>query len=173
MTTTVGAESFFLSAGAVRLAAHAPIVAVLSDANIVRGPVRRSPSVDHSRLEAVTDSWAADWLAPALTRLIDLDEGWDGYGAAAPSSEALSVASYYLRTLGTWKRQPPPPAVMASTEGGVLLEWQTEEVDLILEFESRGEVNAHVRTESLETEGPAGDQIDRVAEAFSRLWDAT
>ena len=28
---------------------------------------------------------------------------------------------------------------MGSTEGGVLIEWQTEEVDLILEIESSGE----------------------------------
>ena len=62
---------------------------------------------------------------------------------------------------------------MGSTEGGVLIEWQTEEVDLILEIESSGEVNAHVRTESQETEGPAGDQINRVVEALSRPWDAT
>ena len=168
-----GAESRLLSADDVRLAIHTPIAAALSDADIVRAPLRRPLSIYQRRQESVAENWTEGWLVPALTRLVDLDDGWDGYGAAAPSSEALAITSQFLRTLDTWKRQAPIPAVMASTEGGVLLEWETEEVDLILEFQAMGDVIAHVRTESCETEGPVGDQIDRVAEAFSCLWDTT
>ena len=107
-----------------------------------------------------------DWVEQELTQLVDLDDNWDGYGALAPTAEALGAAAHFLQM---WRQESCRPTVMGSTEGGVLLEWETDEVDLILEFEDLGVVSAYVRMGQTEVEGPVPEHLEAVRDAFGCL----
>ena len=59
---------------------------------------------------------------------------------------------------------------MGTPEGGVLLEWETEDVDLILEFGEMGQINAYVRTQYVECEGSVREHWSIIWDALDRLW---
>lgn len=102
--------------------------------------------------------------ARALEPLLSLTDDWDGHGAIAPSIDALKITSTFLRSLSGAAQVPD---VMASVSGGVLIEWEAAEVDLILEVESHGSVNVHVRKGDTEEEGPLAAHRVAVSEALS------
>ena len=131
------------------------VIAVPLSGSLVCSPIVRRPRPER-------------WWVTEMTRLVDLDDDWDGYGATAPSSRALYVASQFLQQLEPL-HDTPKPCVMGSSEGGVLLEWETDDVDLILEFEALGNVNTYVRTPTAEVEGPVEEHVTHVIEALSRL----
>ena len=110
------------------------------------------------------------WVEQELTRLVDLDDNWDGYSAVAPTAEALRAAAHFLEM---WRPQPCRPTVMGSTEAGVLLEWETDEVALILEFEEQGDVSAYVQMDQTEVEGPVPEHLEAVRDALERLAKVT
>ncbi len=129
---------------------------------------------DSHRSVVVADSWnVADsdrWVERELTSLVDLDDDWDGYGAFAPTAEALREAAQFLQI---WRGFPCRPAVTGSTEGGVLLEWAVDDVELVLEFEEQGDVSAYVRMGQTELEGPVHEHQETVRVALARLATAT
>ena len=129
---------------------------------------------DSHRNVAAGNSWdVADpdkWVERELTLLVDLDDDWDGYGAFAPTVEALREAAQFLQV---WRGFPCRPAVTGSTEGGVLLEWAVDDVELVLEFEDQGEVSAYVRMGQTELEGPVHEHQETVRVALTRLATAT
>lgn len=122
------------------------------------------------RSGVVTDPWSDagsdKWVERELTSLVDLDDDWDGYGAFAPTVEALNATAQFLQF---WRRYSCRPAVTGSTEGGVLLEWVTDGVELVLEFDDQGEVSAYVRMGQTETEGPVLEYQETVRAALVRL----
>ena len=59
---------------------------------------------------------------------------------------------------------------MGTPEGGILLEWETEAVDLTLEFDELGHIIAYVKTQYLECEGPVVEHWNTVVDAMSHLW---
>lgn len=111
----------------------------------------------------------AGWADRKLWRLRTLGDDWDGYGAVAPDAGALARAHEFLATLETWPRHVPRPDVMASTEGGVLVEWDADGVEVIIEFAARGCVNVYLKTPRAEAEGPVEDHLDDLSEALSHL----
>ena len=111
----------------------------------------------------------AGWAYRKLRHLRTLGDDWDGYGAVAPVDEALARAHEFLVTLETWPPHVPRPDVMASTEGGVLVEWDADSVEVIIEFPVRGCVNVYLKTPRTEAEGPVEDHRDDLSEALSRL----
>ena len=129
---------------------------------------------DPHRSVVAADSWnvagADEWVERELTSLVDLDDDWDGYGAFAPTAEALREAAQFLQI---WRGLPRRPAVTGSTEGGVLLEWAADDVELVLEFEDHGEVSAYVRIGQTELEGPVHEHQETVRVALARLATAT
>jgi hypothetical protein len=101
-----------------------------------------------------------------LGPLLDLDANWDGYGALAPSPGALSLAAKFLNSA---RDRLPVPDVMASVAGGVILEWESSDVDLILEVGPLGAVTAHVRRGDLAEDGMLAELEPAVAEAIGVL----
>ena len=108
-----------------------------------------------------------DWVTAELLGLVDLDENWDGHGAYPPTPKALETVSTFLKP---WNTRPCRPSIMGTPEGGVLLEWDTDDVDLTLEFDELGRTIAYVKTQYAECEGPVTEHWNIVVDAISRLW---
>ena len=127
-------------------------------------PVPFLVAVTYARAPAPT---ADDWVTSELLGLVDLEENWDGYGAHPPTPVALRLVSKFLKS---WSAQPCRPWVMGTPEGGVILEWETEDVDLILEFGEIGQTNAYARMQHVECEGPVHEHWNIIFDALDRLW---
>jgi len=105
-------------------------------------------------------------VSELLAPLTALEENWDGYGALAPSAGALKAAE---DVLVEWGRSVPPPQVMASVEGGVLLEWESRDVDLVVDVGAEGGVSVYVRACDVENEGPLDDHRQEAERALTLL----
>ncbi len=158
-----------LSASWPDTAAYGPISEFLADdgLDVAHGPAifrvvaaRRRPQMH---------GLSAGWADGKLRRLRMLGDDWDGHGAAAPASEALARSHEFLVTLETWPRHVPRPDVMVSKEGGVLVEWDADGVEVIIEFPPRGCVNVYLKTPRAEAEGPVEDHLDDLSEALSHF----
>ncbi len=104
---------------------------------------------------------AIDLIGPLLA----LADGWDGHGAAAPSRQALTLASQFLAALTA----APFPDVMPSVDGGVILEWEGDEVDLVIEILGTRQSTVYVRRGDIEEEGPLSAHRQAAAEALAAL----
>lgn len=152
-----------LSASWPDTAAYGPISEFLADEALyfAYGPALvRAAAAQRSGL-------SVGWAYGVLRSLRTLGDDWDGHGAVAPSGEALARAQEFLLTLETWPPQAQRPDVMASTEGGVLVEWDADSVEVIIEFSARGCVNVYLKTPRTEAEGPVEDHLDDLSEALS------
>ncbi|MCY4104680.1 MAG: hypothetical protein OXG55_15705 [bacterium] len=112
---------------------------------------------------------SAGWAYGTLREMESLGDDWDGHGALAPSGEALTRAHEFLVTVETWPPRALRPDVMASTEGGVLVEWDADGAEIIIEFPSRGCVNVYLKTARIEAEGPVRDHLADLSEALSHI----
>ena len=101
-----------------------------------------------------------------LAPLAALDDDWDGYGALAPRAGALKAAA---DVLVEWGRSIPSPQVMASVGGGVLLEWESRDVDLVVDVEAEGDVSVYVRACDAESEGPLDEYRQEAEQALTLL----
>ncbi len=156
-----------LSASWPDTSAYGPISEFLADddLDVAHGPTifRAVAAGRRPQPHGLSDSWADR----KLRRLRTLGDDWDGHGAAAPASEALARSHQFLVTLETWPRHVPRPDVMASTEGGVLVEWDADGVEVIIEFPVRGCVSVYLKTPRAEVEGPVEDHLHDLSEALS------
>lgn len=66
-----------------------------------------------------------------IRALKELKSGWDSYGAAPIASEAVDGAELIVRLAAT--PNMPEPAVVATSTGGVQLEWHTLDCDAEIE----------------------------------------
>lgn len=107
-------------------------------------------------------------LLEPVARLVDLMPDWDGYQAKVPSVEVLKLA---VRLLAALPDQVPDPQVMPSTDGGVLIEWGTSGVELLLSLSSRGLDGAVVSIDGREQEGSAAALHDDIMDALTLLAD--
>lgn len=101
-----------------------------------------------------------------LAPLAVLDDDWDGNGALAPTAGVLRVATDLL---GVWMKDAPPPQAMASVGGGVLLEWESYEADLVIEVGVDDSVNVFVRVRGVEYEGPLHEHQQNAEHALALL----
>ena len=101
-----------------------------------------------------------------LAPLVELDDDWDGYGALAPRAGALKAAA---DVLVEWGRSIPSPQVMASVAGGVLLEWESRDVDLVVDVGAEGSVSVYVRACDAESEGPLDEHRQEAEQALALL----
>ena len=138
--------------------------------------VRRlfEPSEAVGTAQPVLDSQPTDpWLGSAARRMeeiANLSQGWDD--AAAPS-----IAPALLKAVTTFVSSdlivnlPNRPAIVPTFSGGLLLEWHTEVVDLIIESAPDGEASFYFCDNETgdETEALLGDRSDVLTAAFVKL----
>ena len=101
-----------------------------------------------------------------LAPLAALDDDWDGYGALAPRAGALKAAA---DVLVEWGQNVPPPQAMASVGGGVLLEWESRDVDLVVDVGAEGDISVYVRGGDGESEGPLDEHLQEAKQALALL----
>lgn len=140
---------------------------VSSSASLSVGEVRFTltdwtPSSEHfQRRQRLRSS-----LSEPVAHLVHLLPNWDGHHAKVPSVEALRWA---VRLLAALPDQVPDPHIMPSTEGGVLIEWNAEGVELILSLSGRGLDSAVVSIDGREQEGPAMALLHDIEYALALL----
>lgn len=167
--TDSDADSQPRSASRTAVVEHRSVSEVLSDSGLLGASKRVDGRLDSARPPR-PNGWAVGWVAAEMERLQKLGDDWDGHGAIVPTSEALSQAHEFLMALdGSWPRKALRPAVMASTNGGVILEWVAGEVELVLEFDSDARTQVYVKMRGRETEGPAIDHLAQIAETLACL----
>ena len=100
------------------------------------GAVRRQPSVACKHAETRAGQKPANPKPDALQqlehRLRALGDNWDGHHAKAPNTDTIETA---LTVLNTLPAGMPIPDAYPSTEGGVILEWDTANADILLNLE--------------------------------------
>jgi len=100
-----------------------------------------------NRLENLYSSYSSDFdlsdhvrawdlIINKIQRFRYLNDNWDGEGSLAPSVEMISSLIEYLSTIRD--RCLSPSRVLADTDGGIIVEWQTEQETLELETSSPG-----------------------------------
>ncbi|MBV8193882.1 MAG: hypothetical protein JOY64_29445 [Alphaproteobacteria bacterium] len=83
--------------------------------------------------EAVSEpKWPREVLSK-LTSLLKLTDGWDSYGARAPSWDAAMFALAVLDSV--MQPSTPSPSVVPTSSGGVQLEWHVNKMDLEIHVE--------------------------------------
>ena len=101
--------------------------------------------------------------------LVNLYDNWDGHFGCAPKVEELENAARLVTKL--LEEAPGSrlanPEVIASVDGGVIVDWETQDISLQLSFNDG--VDVFVRIDGLEQEGPLGYHVDLVREAMGRL----
>ena len=96
--------------------------------------------------------------------LLWLSDDWDGHGALAPSVGAMKICGAFLRGV---PENLCLPDVTASVDGGILLEWDSDDSDLLLSIDKNGHVTAYLRNGTTEVEGPLSSHQLAVAETLS------
>jgi hypothetical protein len=96
-------------------------------------------------------------LGTALQTLVELEEGWDSYGALAPTRAALTSAWMTASSLGDLGHLPQ---VFPTRRGGVQLEWHTPHTTLEWEIDPSGGTGVfifdnHATDEKFDGELPA------------------
>lgn len=83
-------------------------------------------------------SWASlsrtEWLNSVrkrLAALVDLPQGWDGYGAPKIAAETALFAAQILQDI--WKRKLDAPDISAMSNGGLMIEIIRNDFELTIE----------------------------------------
>jgi hypothetical protein len=86
-----------------------------------------------------------------------LEENWDGHGAHAPCRHSMDLTHRLWSYLNKKFQDLPLPEVMATSEGGVYLEWDTPNAELIVEFDPAGKADIFAKTADFEVDGSLKD----------------
>jgi len=113
------------------------------------------------------------WIESARQRLNDLARlgpGWDD-GSALPIPPALIERVWRFLATDMVSGLDVQPDIVPTFQGGLLIEWHTDAVDLIIESApaSEGSFYFHDNETSEEVETVLGDRIDAIAAAFRKL----
>ena len=91
----------------------------------------------------------------------ELEENWDGHGAQQPCKHSIELSrQFWLSLRKRWRL--PLPKVMATSEGGVYLEWDTPSAVLMVEFgpgdnADIGNADIFAKTTDFDVDGPLKD----------------
>ncbi len=85
-------------------------------------------------------------VAPVYLQILDqihalgkLPEGWDSYGASRVDEEARTNAARFATMLVTHMDAPVPvPVVGPSAEGGVILRWESGDLEVVVKVLKKG-----------------------------------
>ena len=110
---------------------------------IVEGPSSTFSSFGNYTIQEIDDIVFSkeflEYLGPSLaqiSRLGQLVEGWDSYGARRVEAEARENAAKFLRSLYGIGVPVPPPIVGASPSGAVVLQWLLPHIEIYTEISS-------------------------------------
>lgn len=133
---------------------------MLTSAKPTRQVTLRGP---YGELQIDVDLPEPHWFQPVLDRMkhiLELEEGWDSYGA--PAIDPRAVRSALLLLDASMGAGVPVPAVVPSSRGGVQLEWHLGGIDFELEVFGSGQV-------TLYREGPRPEQNEEVSDTADTL----
>ncbi len=102
--------------------------------------MRPLPSAQWSQVMALSGSPA--WLVDtrrSISRLAELQRGWDGASSPAPRREAINAANRLLEQIERYS-ELPVPGVGPAVGGGLGIEWRYESRDLDLEILPDGSI---------------------------------
>ena len=99
-------------------------------------------------------------------QLLSITDNWDGYHAKAPNTEAIETT---LTLLDSLLPVVPFPDVFPSTEGGVILEWESSDAEVLLVIESANKMETTVDLEGSRFEGPIDSVRSELAAALHRI----
>ncbi len=113
--------------------------------------------------------WWSVSVSDRLNELERLAPGWDGCNAIPPDRNYLSRARDFLSS-DLISGIAPGPDLVPTYDGGLLIEWHTEVIDLIIELGPAGNT-FYVRDNETNTEVEAalGDSMEQLASAFMKL----
>ena len=97
-----------------------------------------------------------------------LEDDWDGYGALKPFPRAVEVTEQLWLSLSR-RYKLPVPAVMATSDGGVYLEWVTQNAMLIVEFEPDGTIDMSAETSTFSVDGALKEYQDQFWQTLRAL----
>lgn len=121
-----------------------------------------------------SDPDGSTWPEPALSRLEELAgllPGWDGGAASTPSPAVLAAVREFVLSDLVASLQTKPDLV-PTVEGGILIEWHTEAVDLIIEPSVSGAAGSYYFCDNEtgeEVEETLGGPTAGIAAAFIKL----
>jgi len=122
----------------------------------------------------VADSNESTWPEGAVRRLGALNRlhpGWDGDSARAPSPAILAAVSQFVLS-DLVAGLAAKPDLVPTAEGGILIEWHTEAVDLIIEPSVSGEAGSYYFCDNEtgeEVEEALGGPAGAITAAFVKL----
>lgn len=111
--------------------------------SIVHGPALSDRSGENATIQDVEDlSLSKEFIdffyrtLAEISRLADLCEGWDSYGASRVEPGARRAAIRLLSLMHTLGRAVPSPIVSASPSGAVILQWVFPHIEVFTEASS-------------------------------------
>jgi hypothetical protein len=136
--------------------------------HILPAPIENLPSLS-TRERPSTDSWLGA-AALRIEELSNLAEGWDD-GSALPVAPELFASVWNFVTSDLIISLPTKPAIVPTFGGGLLIEWHTKAVDLIIESAPGGEVSFYACDNETgeEVEATVPDRLDSLAAVFVKL----
>lgn len=113
------------------------------------------------------------WLKLSLQRLgelANLELGWDE-GTAQPIAPSVISAVQDFITSDLVSSIEIQPDIVPTLRGGLLIEWHTEAIDLIIEAAQAGNPTFYFLDNETgeEVEAPLGQRLDAIDRAFTKL----
>jgi len=105
-----------------------------------------------------------------MEEIENLAQGWDDLAAPSIAPGLLKAVTTFVSS-DLIVNLPNKPAIVPTFTGGLLLEWHTEVVDLIIESSPDGEASFYFCDNETgdETEALLGDRSDALTTAFVKL----
>jgi len=136
---------------------------------------RSSPSIylsDANTIPALTIHQTCSWSVSVSSRLDELARlttGWDDYGALPPDKSYLLRARDFLSS-ELIASIVTKPDLVPTYDGGLLIEWHTEVIDLIIELGPTGDTLYVCDNEtSIEVEAALSESIEQLTSALIKL----
>ena len=135
--------------------------------------VPKTPGVLETRPATIDEAPTNIWLEAAKQRLREiqaLGPGWDDASARPITTRLIdSVLSFISSDLVM--SMEVKPDIVPTYDGGILIEWHTRAVDLIIEAGPSGGGSFYLcdNESGNEVEAPLGDQLELVESAFVKL----
>ena len=141
----------------------------ISDKDVVlfqRAPYGFPPTLFDSWQTAAGSNERAWVLLQVESKLRQFHDNWDGHFAKAPTEPAIQSATTLLDAV---LPHLPMPEVSPSTDGGVILEWDSHEAEVLLIVEPSSQVEVSVCLDGFYSDGPFEEVQEELLLALKRI----